>query len=94
MTTAVNAGSSDQQWGPLISHERLPGSFEQRSLSASRTTTTIPCSRRIGDARLVLVGEASHGAEEFYRERARITRHLIAEKGFCAVAVEADWRPN
>jgi erythromycin esterase-like protein len=45
----------------------------------------------IGHARLVLIGEASHGTEEFYRERARITRHLIAEKGFCAVAVEADW---
>jgi erythromycin esterase-like protein len=48
----------------------------------------------IGDARLVLIGEASHGTEEFYRERARITRRLIVEKGFCAVAVEADRRPN
>ena len=45
----------------------------------------------VGDARLVLVGEASHGTHEFYRERARITRRLITEKGFTAVAVEADW---
>ncbi|MGB7217639.1 MAG: erythromycin esterase family protein [Vicinamibacterales bacterium] len=45
----------------------------------------------IGDARLVLLGEASHGTHEFYRERAFITRRLIAEKGFAAVAVEADW---
>lgn len=45
----------------------------------------------VGDARFVLIGEASHGTHEFYRERARITRRLIAEKGFCAVAVEADW---
>jgi erythromycin esterase-like protein len=45
----------------------------------------------IGNARLVLIGEASHGTHEFYRERARITRRLIAEKGFEAVAVEADW---
>ncbi|HEX7228012.1 MAG TPA: erythromycin esterase family protein, partial [Candidatus Binatia bacterium] len=45
----------------------------------------------IGDARLVLLGEATHGTHEFYRERAQITKRLIAEKGFSAVAVEADW---
>jgi predicted phosphoribosyltransferase len=46
---------------------------------------------RIGEARFVLLGEASHGTHEFYRERARITQRLIKEKGFTAVAVEADW---
>ena len=46
---------------------------------------------RVGDARLVLLGEASHGTHEFYRERARITRRLIEELGFAAVAVEGDW---
>jgi erythromycin esterase-like protein len=45
----------------------------------------------IGDARFVLLGEASHGTHEFYRARADITRRLITEKGFNAVAVEADW---
>ncbi len=45
----------------------------------------------IGDRRLVLIGEASHGTHEFYRERARITRRLIDELGFTAVAVEGDW---
>jgi erythromycin esterase-like protein len=45
----------------------------------------------IGDARFVLLGEASHGTHEFYRERAQITKRLIEEKGFSAVAVEADW---
>ena len=45
----------------------------------------------IGDARLVLLGEASHGTHEFYRERARITKRLILEKGFTGIAVEADW---
>jgi erythromycin esterase-like protein/predicted phosphoribosyltransferase len=45
----------------------------------------------IGDARVVLLGEATHGTHEFYRERAFITRRLITEKGFNAVAVEADW---
>jgi erythromycin esterase-like protein len=46
---------------------------------------------RIGDSRLVLLGEASHGTHEFYRERATITKRLLREKGFTAVAVEADW---
>jgi erythromycin esterase-like protein len=45
----------------------------------------------IGDRRLVLIGEASHGTHDFYRERARITRRLIDECGFSAVAIEADW---
>src|SRR5207253_1534909 len=45
----------------------------------------------IGTARLVLLGEASHGTHEFYRERAEITKRLIKEKNFVAVAVEADW---
>ena len=44
-----------------------------------------------GDRRFVLIGEASHGTHDFYAERARITRHLIEECGFNAVAVEADW---
>ena len=45
----------------------------------------------IGDSRFVLIGEASHGTHEFYRERAQITKRLISEKGFSAVAVEADF---
>jgi erythromycin esterase-like protein len=50
-----------------------------------------PLLELIGDARVVLLGEASHGTHEFYRERARISRRLIEEQGFAAVAVEADW---
>jgi erythromycin esterase-like protein len=45
----------------------------------------------VGSARCVLLGEASHGSEEFYRERALITRRLIEDYGFSAVAIEADW---
>jgi erythromycin esterase-like protein len=45
----------------------------------------------IGDAEVVLIGEASHGTEEFYRTRAELTRALITRKGFNVVAVEADW---
>ena len=46
---------------------------------------------RIGDARVVLLGEATHGTSEFYRMRMRITQELIRRRGFVAVAVEADW---
>jgi erythromycin esterase-like protein len=45
----------------------------------------------VGQARYVLIGEASHGTHEFYRIRAEITKRLIREHGFSAVAVEADW---
>jgi len=45
----------------------------------------------VGTRRVVLIGEASHGTHDFYRERARITRRLIDDCGFTAVAVEADW---
>ena len=45
----------------------------------------------IGEARLVLIGEATHGTHEFYRTRAELTKALIGTKGFNLVAVEADW---
>jgi len=45
----------------------------------------------VGDARVVLIGESSHGTHEFYDARAQMTRWLIEEKGFTAVAAEADW---
>ncbi len=50
-----------------------------------------PLMDRIGDARVVLLGEATHGTAEFYRMRARITQRLIRDKGFGIVAIEADW---
>ena len=45
----------------------------------------------LGQARVVLLGESTHGTHEFYRQRALLTRRLISERGFAAVAVEADW---
>src|SRR5829696_5909021 len=45
----------------------------------------------VGDARIVMIGEASHGTQEFYDYRAEITKRLITDRGFTAVAVEADW---
>ncbi len=68
---------------PVIRSEALPtedGTPDDRTLF-----------ELIGDAGFVLIGEASHGTHEFYAARARMTRRLIEEKGFCAVAAEADW---
>lgn len=78
------------------------GQQESRSLptllreTAERIDDIETCSidsllERIGHARIVLLGEATHGTSEFYRMRARITRELIVRKGFDFVAVEADW---
>ena len=59
----------------------LTGSFEDFE----------PLLERIGDARVVLLGESTHGTHEFYKARAEITKRLIEEKGFSIVAWEADW---
>ena len=50
-----------------------------------------PLLTRIGDARVVLIGEATHGTSEFYRLREKITRALITRKDFTFVAIEGDW---
>lgn len=50
-----------------------------------------PLLDRVGEARFVLIGEASHGTHDYYVWRAQLTRRLIAEKGFRFVAVEGDW---
>ncbi|MFI4955798.1 MAG: erythromycin esterase family protein [Gammaproteobacteria bacterium] len=46
---------------------------------------------KIGDSRIVLMGEATHGTEEFYQARIDISKRLIEEKGFMAIAIEGDW---
>lgn len=55
------------------------------------TADLTPLLGRVGDARVVLLGEATHGTSEFYRMRARITRELVERKGFTLVTAEADW---
>lgn len=47
--------------------------------------------KEIGNAQIVLLGEATHGTHEFYQTRAEITKRLIGEKGFTAVTIEGDW---
>jgi len=50
-----------------------------------------PLLELIGEARLVLLGEATHGTDEFYKSRAEITKRLIEEKAFTVIGWEADW---
>jgi protein-L-isoaspartate(D-aspartate) O-methyltransferase len=61
------------------------------SFPSIETADLNPLIERIGSARMVLLGEATHGTSEFYRMRERITRDLIVKKGFRFVAIEADW---
>jgi protein-L-isoaspartate(D-aspartate) O-methyltransferase len=62
-----------------------------QSFSSIETADLNPLIERIGSARIVLLGEATHGTSEFYRMRERITRDLIIKKGFRFIAIEADW---
>ena len=75
---------SEQALSRIIASAAEPfGSIETADLK--------PLLTRIGDARVVLIGEASHGTSEFYRMRDKISRALIETKGFNFVAIEGDW---
>src|SRR5262245_4631785 len=77
-----------------VEPEARPGLIEQ----IRKTSTPLRGGRdldrlleRIGDARFVLLGEASHGTSEYYAWRAEISRRLNVERGFRFIAVEGDW---
>ncbi len=65
--------------------------FERSALPLTVPDDLDPLLERIGDARYVLIGEASHGTHDFYTWRAALTRRLIEERGFRFVGVEGDW---
>ncbi|GAA1254167.1 hypothetical protein GCM10009609_16900 [Pseudonocardia aurantiaca] len=75
--------------------ERVLSDAEVIQAAAIRTEDGVPPDRAlfdlVGDAELVLIGEASHGTHDFYAARVAMTRRLIEERGFCAVAAGADW---
>ena len=86
----------------VTAHERTPSGQAETHLTSlihdsSEHFTAVESAnldgllKRIGNSRLVLLGESTHGTEEFYRMRARITRELITRKGFNIIAVEANW---
>jgi erythromycin esterase-like protein len=77
---------------PEILSTRVPDLVRAVARPLTGTTNDYdPLFEQIGADRLVLLGEASHGTHDFYYERAEITKRLIQEKGFTAIAVEADW---
>lgn len=80
------------QTRPRVS-ETLPGLISRHgeAFYDVESANLDPLMDRIGERRVVLIGEASHGTAEFYRMRARISQRLIEEKGFNIVAAEADW---
>ncbi len=80
---AADRAEHDQLLSYMIAHEAQPLTGADDDYN-----TLIDA---IGDAEVVLLGEATHGTHEFYRERSRITKRLIKDKGFTAIAVEADW---
>jgi len=71
--------------------DRLLAAVRSQSLPLRSTGELDPLLRRVGDARCVLLGEASHGTHEYYAWRAEISKRLIEEQGFSFIAVEGDW---
>lgn len=71
--------------------DSLYDSIRRAALPLTRDDDLGPLMARIGDARIVMLGEASHGTAEYYNWRDRISRRLIEEKGFSLIAVEGDW---
>jgi len=82
-TVGAPAPPTEQSAADLVAHAAIdaPGGVPPREVLDDL----------IGDACIVLIGESSHGTHEFYEARAEITKWLIEEKGFTAVAAEADW---
>ena len=86
--------TSDEEVRELLARARRPPPAAVLDHVQALTGTARDYDRlveRAAGTRYALIGEASHGTHEFYRERAELTKRLIAEQGFGAVAVEADW---
>lgn len=74
-----------------IDTDRSAAYIRQHALPLHDDASLDPLLERIGAARIVMLGEASHGTHEYYTWRSRISRRLIREKGFSFIAVEGDW---
>jgi erythromycin esterase-like protein len=88
MTTALASddGGRRAQWLAQLRQHAQP--LRQNERDYDRLLASI------GEARVVMLGESTHGSAEFFQERARISQRLIAEKGFTAVILEAAWAPT
>jgi len=92
-------GKGTEAGSGVKSRDQMPTDDELKDIIADscdpfnsvETANLDPLLERIGDAEIVLIGEASHGTSEFYNMRSRITRELIARKNFKFVTIEGDW---
>jgi erythromycin esterase len=80
-----------KQTEQMRAHGALSDALAKRALPLNEPGDLDPLIERIGDARYVLLGEATHGTSEFYQWRATLSRRLIEERGFSFVSVEGDW---
>ncbi|MGY1662672.1 erythromycin esterase family protein [Geodermatophilus sp. SYSU D00705] len=69
----------------------MPDGLRDLALPLREPADLDPLLERVGEARIVAIGEASHGTHEYYAWRAALTRRLVTERGFGLVAVEGDW---
>jgi len=78
---------------PVTHSETIPGLISRSAdtIPSIAESDLSPLLERIGSAKVVLLGEATHGSAEFYDMRARITQELVENHGFNIVAIEADW---
>lgn len=75
----------------ILNEEEIVNSIRESAYPLKSKGDLQPLMDRIGDARIVMLGEASHGTHEYYTWRAHITKRLIEEKGFNFLAVEGEW---
>ena len=75
----------------ILNESEAVNTIKQWAFPLDEEADLAPLFKRIGDARIVMLGEASHGTNEYYTRRAYITKKLIQEKGFNFIAVEGDW---
>lgn len=75
----------------ILDSKEAIDSIRKNALPLNNQQDLEPLMKRIGDSRIVMLGEASHGTHEYYTWRAAISKRLIEEKGFTCIAVEGDW---
>ncbi len=75
----------------ILNEAEVLDSIKERAYQLKSKGDLQPLYDRIGDARIVMLGEASHGTHEYYTWRAHISKRLIEDKGFTFIAVEGDW---
>src|ERR1051325_8960536 len=75
----------------FIDEQEAVETIREKAIVINSMKDLDPLLEKIGDARIVMLGEASHGTHEYYTWRTHLSQRLILEKGFRFIAVEGDW---